>query len=198
MKKRIFSTLGVCYVCFALVMASGSATNSLHKSGSVPGQENYLEQENYGGDRHSQRLFGHEGLQRGPERYDPRDDGRYARLPDRQIAQGAKTQKTGEPVIDDPMKDFAPNCLVMWTADWCSACKKMYPIIQQLRQEGYTVYILDYDKYSELARKLEIKALPTTLILKDGLIIVRQSGVISARTIKKVLRKNDGIGYVLW
>lgn len=83
------------------------------------------------------------------------------------------------------------NCLVLWAADWCPACKKMYPIVKKLKAEGYNVYIMDYDENREVAKELGIDRLPTTLIFRDGAVVARHVGVTSAETIKKDLKKNS-------
>lgn len=193
MKMKIINFLGVCYVVFALVATSGAIT-SLHRSSSVQGNQDYLEQENHGGDQHSQRLFGYEGLQEG---FAPRDDGRYGWVPIQAIAPAAEAREA-RMTLADLMDVYQPNCMIVWTADWCPACKKMYPVIKKLEANGYAVYVLDYDKNRALALKMGVKSLPTTIIREGGMEVARHVGPVSAITIKKDLRKNDGTSYLLW
>lgn len=96
---------------------------------------------------------------------------------------------------------FEPNCAILWTAEWCSSCKKMYPIASKLSEEGYVVYILDYDEETELAKQLKIKKLPTTIILTESKETGRFVGVVSVEEIQKVLKKKkkeEPAWYILW
>lgn len=192
--KKLINFLGVCYVCFILALAASSATNSLHRASSVQGHKDHLEQEDSGGNGYSQRLFGHEGLQQGAEQYASRDDGRYGWAPIQTVAPTAAAEIT----LADMVDIYQPNCMIMWTADWCPTCKKMYPVIKKLEADGYAVYVLDYDKNRTLALKMGVKAFPTTIIREDGEEVARHVGAVSALAIKKDLKKNDGTSYVLW
>ncbi len=88
------------------------------------------------------------------------------------------------------MMVFQPNCMILWTAEWCPACKSMYPIARILQAEGYTVYILDYDKNKALAKEMRVRSLPTTLIRRGGVEVTRRVGHVTLDEIKKTLTKN--------
>lgn len=177
MKKQILTILGVCYVCFALTLAQSSAVNSLNRTSSTQRNQNYLEQEDNGGDRYSQRL------PRPPRT--PEVERHFGWRPEYTDTQ-AGTQATEKAVT--PI--FQPNCMILWTAEWCLACKSMYPIVKILQAEGYTVYTLDYDKNKKLAKKMRIQSLPTTLIRRDGVEVTRRVGSVTLDEIKKTLTKN--------
>ncbi len=85
---------------------------------------------------------------------------------------------------------FQPNCMILWTAEWCPACKGMYPIARILQAEGYTVYILDYDRNKKLASEMRVRSLPTTLIRRNGVEVTRRVGHVTLDEIKKTLTKN--------
>ncbi|KPK55011.1 MAG: hypothetical protein AMS22_05065 [Thiotrichales bacterium SG8_50] len=87
-------------------------------------------------------------------------------------------------------ENWAPNCLVLWTSKWCASCKKMEPIVEALRKEGYTVYVYDYDKSRKLARKMGVRTLPTAVIYQDEEEVTRHVGVVTKEELLKTLRKN--------
>jgi len=70
--------------------------------------------------------------------------------------------------------------LVDFYADWCGPCKVMSPIIEQTKSdlgEEATVLKINIDNNVEVARKYQIRSIPTLLIFKEGEVVWRQSGV---------------------
>jgi thioredoxin 1 len=65
-----------------------------------------------------------------------------------------------------------------FTADWCNPCKKTKPIVEELNRESVDVrfQIIDVDIEGELARKFEIKSVPTFIVIQDGQEIKRTTG----------------------
>lgn len=61
--------------------------------------------------------------------------------------------------------------LVKFTADWCTYCRMIEPMLQQLAQEldgKATVAELNTDDNSELTASYDVMAIPTVIIFKDG------------------------------
>tara|TARA_R110000851_G_C12949832_1_gene553162 strand:+ start:324 stop:572 length:249 start_codon:yes stop_codon:yes gene_type:complete len=63
-----------------------------------------------------------------------------------------------------------------FTASWCGPCKLFKPIIKELIDEGYPIEILDIDTNESLARELNIRSVPTTIIFSDGVEVERFMG----------------------
>jgi thioredoxin 1 len=65
-----------------------------------------------------------------------------------------------------------------FTADWCNPCKKTRPIVEELNRESADVrfQIIDVDIEGELARKFEIRSVPTFIVVEDGKEIKRVTG----------------------
>lgn len=55
-------------------------------------------------------------------------------------------------------------------ASWCSPCRMLSPIIDELSEEitNYDFYKLDVDEAEKIAQKYDISAIPTLLIFADG------------------------------
>jgi len=104
----------------------------------------------------------------------------------------------GRTPLSKQLASFKSECAIVWTASWCQSCTKMYPIIARLKKEGYTVYVLDYDKNKALGSRMGIKKLPTTIIWQGGKEKVRYVRTVSAETIKKTLKKNKIPDYEIW
>ena len=76
--------------------------------------------------------------------------------------------------------------ILYFTADWCGPCKKVRPIVDELnRDQSYAKFqVIDVDSEQELARKFEVKSIPTFIFIKDGTEINRLTG---AQTREKLL-----------
>lgn len=63
-----------------------------------------------------------------------------------------------------------------FTADWCGPCKKVRPIVEELKKEGHMFQIIDVDYEEELVRKYEIRSVPTFILFEDNTELNRISG----------------------
>jgi len=70
------------------------------------------------------------------------------------------------------------NHIFYFTADWCNPCKRTRPIVEELNREsaGVRFQIIDVDIEGELARKFEVRSVPTFIVIKDGQEIKRTTG----------------------
>ncbi|MDE6445230.1 MAG: thioredoxin family protein [Muribaculaceae bacterium] len=72
-----------------------------------------------------------------------------------------------------------PVVLVEFYAEWCPHCKKMMPVIDQIKEllNGVVdIYQLDIDLNQKLADVEEVTATPTFIIYRDGKPVWRESG----------------------
>jgi thioredoxin 1 len=71
--------------------------------------------------------------------------------------------------------------LIDFYADWCAPCKKMSPILKEVKSElGDKINIvkIDVDKNNSVATKFQIRGVPTLILLQSGKLLWRQSGVV--------------------
>lgn len=85
-------------------------------------------------------------------------------------------------------EDADKNYLVMYTAEWCIWCQGMYPIIKQLRKDGYIVYVVDADKHPEAAREHQVESLPTFIVMNQGKEASRIKGACLKLKLKRRLK----------
>lgn len=82
--------------------------------------------------------------------------------------------------------------LVDFYAEWCGPCKMMKPILLDVAErmsDGITILSIDVDKEKELAVLYRIQSVPTLIIYKNGKQLWRQSGLISANALTKLLKE---------
>lgn len=80
--------------------------------------------------------------------------------------------------------------VVDFFAEWCGPCKTMSPILKQVKDmQGEKVRIVkvDVDKNNALAMQYSIQSVPTLMIFKNGKQMWRQSGVINANELNKIV-----------
>jgi len=71
-----------------------------------------------------------------------------------------------------------PLVLIEFWADWCAPCKMMKPILEQLDNEipALSVALVNADLEQELVEQLEITAIPTMILYKNGELVWKLSG----------------------
>ena len=70
------------------------------------------------------------------------------------------------------------DILVIFGAEWCGACVKLKREIYADNDilDNLIVYYVDYDKNKSLAKKYNIRSLPTSVIIQNGKEIGRRVG----------------------
>lgn len=72
-------------------------------------------------------------------------------------------------------------------ADWCSPCKMLSPILDELSNEykDKVVFLkVDIDKDQDIAVKYKIRNIPALFIFKDGNIVGQKVGAMSKSMLK--------------
>ena len=85
--------------------------------------------------------------------------------------------------------------LVDFFATWCGPCKVMSPILEQVKNQmdaDVKILKVDVDKNPQAAAKYQIQGVPTLILFRNGKVLWRQSGVVQAAEIQRVIRQHGG------
>ncbi|MDR0801774.1 thioredoxin [Fluviicola sp.] len=83
--------------------------------------------------------------------------------------------------------------LVDFFATWCGPCKMMTPILEDVKNrvgENANIIKIDVDKNPQAASSYQVRGVPTLILFKNGKPLWRQSGVVPANELEKLINEN--------
>jgi len=68
----------------------------------------------------------------------------------------------------------------------CLACQRMSPLVEKLKRQGYPIRVIDIRRAPRLARQLDIKLLPTFVLIDAGRAVKKIVGVTSETQLRSL------------
>jgi thioredoxin 1 len=85
--------------------------------------------------------------------------------------------------------------LVDCWAPWCQGCGQFEPVFESAseRHPTHTFAKLNTQNEFELTQKLGIKHIPTLILFRDGILLLRQPGYVPAEGLDEIIEKAEGL-----
>ena len=80
--------------------------------------------------------------------------------------------------------------LVDFFATWCGPCQYMLPILEEVKGrvgDKAEIIKVDVDESPQIASEYQIRGIPTLILFKDGVAKWRQSGIVQARELERII-----------
>ena len=90
--------------------------------------------------------------------------------------------------FNDEVQKHQIAILDFW-APWCGPCKSFVPIFEKVAEEYPDILFgkVNTEEEQALAGHFQIRSIPTVMILKEGIVVFSQAGVIPEEGIKELL-----------
>ena len=89
----------------------------------------------------------------------------------------------------DVLKSDAPVLIDFW-AEWCAPCRQLAPTIKELAEEygdKLRVVKVDVDANPRTASQMQVRAMPTLLVVKNGAVVGQLVGRQPKDKIKQLI-----------
>lgn len=85
--------------------------------------------------------------------------------------------------------------LIDWWAPWCAPCRAFAPIYEKTAAAHPDVVFakVDTEDQPELGAAFRIRAIPTLMVLRDGILLFEQAGMLPPAAIDDLIRQAQAL-----
>lgn len=80
--------------------------------------------------------------------------------------------------------------LIDFFATWCGPCQTLAPILKEVKDQlgdRISIIKIDVDKNQQIAAQYQVRGVPTMILFQKGKQLWRQSGVVDAKNLIKII-----------
>ncbi|MFB6076071.1 MAG: thioredoxin [Candidatus Aenigmatarchaeota archaeon] len=115
-------------------------------------------------------------------------------IKEEQIKDNTSEEKNIEDIEDSEFEEKIDSgkWLIDFWAPWCSPCKILGPIVEELSKEMDEINFgkVNIDQNQLIAQRFGIRSIPTMIIFEDGEEVARSTGVMERDELKKWIKSN--------
>ena len=95
-----------------------------------------------------------------------------------------------EATLNETIENNNTVIIDFW-APWCGPCKSFGPIYEKTAEQYPDIVFgkVNTEDEQAVAGQFQIRSIPTTVILKEGIMIFQQAGVMPEESIKDVIKQ---------
>jgi thioredoxin 1 len=93
---------------------------------------------------------------------------------------------------DFEVLEHAPGITVVdFWADWCAPCHQFAPVFERVSEKhpDITFGKVDTEAEIDLAARLGIMAMPTVMVIRDGVVVYQEPGALPERLMETLIAK---------
>lgn len=92
--------------------------------------------------------------------------------------------------FENEVKKSDKPILVDFYADWCGPCQMQGPIVEKVAKENdsFKVGKVNVDEEQELAMEYGVMSIPTLMVVKNGEITYKETGVLQENAILDLMK----------
>lgn len=107
----------------------------------------------------------------------------------------ASVAEISEKLFETEVLNSELPVLLDFFAPWCGPCRALAPVLEELSKDPdykdkVKILKLNVDENAELAKKYNIRSIPTLILFKNGSQLTTVSGGKSKSELIKILREN--------
>ena len=96
--------------------------------------------------------------------------------------------------FDSEVQKHTIAILDFW-APWCGPCRSFAPIFEKVAQEYPNILFgkINTEEQQELAAHFQIQSIPTVMIIKEGIVVFAQPGMIPEEGLQDLIRQVEAL-----